>query len=251
MDAESYGRRVDWAQEELQQLLVRLFVRAAKAAGLDRATWMTQATGDGELALVPLGRDEPRVADDYVRHLDAELDRLNRRRVDGDRVRLRVAIAEGAAYPGANGYAGQGVVAVARLLNSTPLRRALAAAPQANLALALSDGVFQALVLGDHTSYVEGDFHRAQVVEKEYRASAWVRVPGVDVHRLDLAGDDADAAPGQAQQGQGPTDEPVGRAAAGAPGPRPQRHEADVMNVFHGGVDARHATFGFSGGSRG
>ncbi|WDZ86009.1 hypothetical protein [Micromonospora cathayae] len=228
--------------------MVQIFTRAAGAAGLDRGSWTTQASGDGELALVPLGRGEPRVVDDYVRHIDAELNRVNRYRTDTDRVRLRIAVDQGVAYPGANGYPGRGVVTVSRLLNSGPLRQALAAAPQANLALILSDDVFRALVLGDHTTYVESDFHEVEVVEKEYRATAWIRVPGAGrpQHQPTGAGSTPDQ-PGEPR----PDDPAAGRDPAGTPGaPQPQQR-ADVMNVFQGAVDASHATFGFSGGSRG
>ncbi|MGC4813962.1 hypothetical protein ACLQ29_25810 [Micromonospora sp. DT228] len=220
---------------------------------MDRSRWVIQPTGDGELALVPPGRNEPRVVDDFVRHVDAELARLNRRRADGERVRLRIAVHQGVAYPSANGFAGQGVVTVSRLLNSAPLHRALTAAPAANVAVALSDDVFRTLVLGDHTTLTERDFRPVTVAEKEYQATAWVRVPGTDVRLLDLgehvghSGQDALTANGLAANGS--TVNQAGRDIVFAGEELPVRRAPAVTNVFHGAVDASQATFGFSGGT--
>ncbi|MGC5285705.1 hypothetical protein [Micromonospora sp. DT231] len=216
---------------------------------MDRSRWVTQPSGDGELALVPPGRNEPRVVDDFVRHVDAELARLNRRRADGERLRLRIAFHHGVAYPSANGFAGQGVVTVSRLLNSAPLHRALTAAPAANMAVALSDDVFRTLVLGDHTTLTERDFRPVTVTEKEYQATAWVRVPGTDMRLLDL-GEHVGHSGQEALAANGSTVNQAGRDIVFAGEERPVRREPGVMNVFHGAVDASHATFGFSGGTR-
>ncbi|KXK60946.1 hypothetical protein AWW66_16095 [Micromonospora rosaria] len=248
MDAESYGRRSDWAQGELQARLVALLDGAAVAAGLDRSGWVTQGSGDGELAFAPVGGSEPRIVDDFVRHLDAELSRLNRLRVDTERLRLRLAVHQGAVRPGPNGHVGKAVVTVSRLVNSTPLRRALAAFPGANLAMILSDDVFQSLVVGEHTTYQADAFREVAVVEKEYRASAWLRVPGADVHQLDLTGTGGTVASPDGGTTSGFTGNRAAPAGAiTADGPT-HRHEAKVMNVFHGTVDACHANFGVAGG---
>jgi hypothetical protein len=241
VDAEGYGGRDDRAQHDMQRTLVRLLEAAAARAQLDRAVWLRQGVGDEELSLVPLGPDEPRMVDDFPRQLDAELARFNRSRAPAERLRLRMALHVGVAYPADNGFAGQGVVAVSRLLNSGPVRSALKLASSANLALIVSDVVFTDVVSQGHTTLGVDDFRRVEVSEKEYRATAWLRVPGVDVHRLDLDG--------SAATSQGAAAEP-----AGLP-PRPARSGGDrgglVTNVFNDEVHATHATFGISGGAHG
>ncbi|WP_422754024.1 hypothetical protein [Micromonospora sp. WMMD708] len=246
VDAEGYGRRDDRAQQDMQEALLRILAAAAGRAHLDRATWTRQGVGDEELSLIPLGPGEPLVVDDLPRQLDAELSRVNRGRSPENRIRLRMAMNVGVAYPADNGFAGQGVVVVSRLLNSTPVRRALKVARTANLALIVSAGLFDDVVCQGHTTLGPGDFRRVDISEKEYQGHAWLRVPGVDVNTLDLSA---------TTDGVAEATDPAGAASAaadrsdGATAPTPPA--AAVMNSFHGEVDARYATFGFSGGARG
>ena len=90
-----------------------------------------------------------------------------------------MAIHFGAAMHADNGYAGQGVVAVSRLVDSAPLRDALAASQEANLAVMLSKQVFDDVVKQGHVSFAETEFTRVRVQVKEYRDEAWVKVVGM------------------------------------------------------------------------
>ncbi|MEV0727661.1 hypothetical protein [Polymorphospora sp. NPDC050346] len=145
---------------------------------------MTQPSGDGEFAVLPPDEPEPRVVDDYVRELATELRLFNEGRLPDWQIRLRLAAHHGVAYSAANGYAGNAPVTVGRLIDSDPARRALAAAPEAPLAVILSRLVFDEIVAGGHTSLRPDDFQPVQVRVKEYADQAWVRVPGVDPARL-------------------------------------------------------------------
>lgn len=158
--------------------------RAAGAAGLDRSRWTTQRSGDGEFAVLPPDEPEPRVVDDYVRELATELRQFNEGRLPDWQIRLRLAAHHGVAYPAANGYAGNAPVTVGRLIDSPPVRQALAVGPEAQLAVILSRLVFDEIVAGGHTSLRVEDFQPVQVRVKEYVDQAWVRVPGIDAARL-------------------------------------------------------------------
>jgi hypothetical protein len=177
VDLQSYGRQDDREQAELQHALVRLLDQAADAARLDRTAWTKQGKGDEELALIPLGANEPRVVDDFVRHLDAALHRFNRNRADHAQMRLRMAIHQGVAYPADNGFAGKGVVVVSRLLNCAAIRAALEL-PSGHLAVILSRTVFEDLVVEGHTSLRPEQLDQVRVTEKEYIEDAWVYKPG-------------------------------------------------------------------------
>jgi hypothetical protein len=229
-DAMDYGRGDDQRHTAMQAGFVEAMDQAGEAAQLSRGKWFTQKAGDGELALLPTTESEPRVVDHFVRELDHALSQHNRGRERNDRLRLRVAIHYGVAYPGPNGLAGQGVVAVSRLLDCRPIREALAAADEANLALILSTRVFEETVQQGHTSHRPVEFRKVAVRHKEYSADAWIRVPGMDVHRLELSTDDDPS------------------SALAPPSDRPRRdHETRksvVHNEFHEKVDARKAIFG-------
>ncbi|MDQ0750164.1 hypothetical protein QF034_004395 [Streptomyces africanus] len=129
VDAQSYGSKNDRRQSEIQHDLPRLLDRAARGAGLDRAQWHIQRKGDEQLAIRPVDGKEPRLVDDYVRHLVAELREYNAQRVPEARMRLRAVVHQGLVELADNGFAGTAVVATARLLNAPALYDALAACP--------------------------------------------------------------------------------------------------------------------------
>jgi hypothetical protein len=229
VDAQSYGDRDDQRQTAVQDGLIRVLTEAADRAGLHRERWDKQPGGDGELAVLPAvdPESEPRVVDDYVRELDVALARYNRWLQPEARLRLRVAMHFGVTFPGSNGYSGQAAVAVSRLIEAQPLRDALSAAPDANLALILSSRVYEEIVQQGHTSLRAADFRKISVQVKKFAEMAWIRVPGVDVHRLDLP--TADESPQRRHDD---------RAHKG--------RNATVVNEFNDTVHAENALFGIS-----
>lgn len=188
VDMRGYSARNGRRQENTQSDLVTLLNNAAREAVLDRGQWLTQPTGDGELSLIPLDGSEPRVLYHFAHELDHELTSYNQDRMIDARMRLRVAIHQGVAYPAANGYAGKAVVVVSRLLDSEPVRNALDTAPRANLALILSAPVYDDMVRGGHTRYRPEAFRQVAVDVKDYTAVAWLWIPHHDVHGLPLGG---------------------------------------------------------------
>jgi hypothetical protein len=239
-DATGYGRGDDQRHTAMQAGFVEVMEQAAEGAQLSREAWFTQPAGDGELALLPATEPEPPVVDDFVRELDAALRRRNRGLERDERLRLRLAIHYGVAYPAPNGLAGQGVVAVSRLLNWEPLRQVLAAADEASLALILSARVFEDTVQQGHTSHRPNAFRKVTVRNKEYSGDAWILTPGADVHRIELsAGPDAPAPPPHVEDA--PRPEQPERERQPGPG-RPA--QPAVHNEFHQAVDAREAVFG-------
>jgi hypothetical protein len=173
VDAARYGRLDSVAQYDVQALLADVLGEAAARAGLDRTRWQSQAQGDGELSLIPPDQPEPRVVDDFIRELDAALRRRNFGRAPESGLKLRAALDYGEAYEAPMGFAGEAVVATARLLASRQLHQALTTG--AHLAVALSPLVYRTVV-NRHTSVDPEQFGRVEVTEKEYRSEAWIRV---------------------------------------------------------------------------
>ncbi|MFE1871941.1 hypothetical protein ACFW9N_13740 [Streptomyces sp. NPDC059496] len=211
VDARGYGSADTARQREIQTVLPRLLSEAAEAAGLDRASWVRQSAGDSEFAVLPAGSDEQALVEPFMRRLDAGLRAHNRDRVPGARVALRAAVHFGPASEAPNGFVGPGPVEVSRILESDPLRRALAAAPDAALAVALTAPVFTELVAQGYTNFRPEEFREVVVEKKEYRGRAWLWVSGYDVHALDLgdsgsgssAGVDSDSGSGSGTDGNG------------------------------------------------
>ncbi|WP_435185484.1 hypothetical protein [Streptomyces sp. bgisy126] len=207
VDARGYGSVDTARQREIQTALPRLLSEAAEAAGLDRASWVRQAAGDSEFAVLPTGSDEQALVEPFMRRLDAGLRAHNRDRVPGARLALRAAVHFGPASEAPSGFAGPGPVEISRILESDPLRRALAAAPDAALAVALTAPVFTELVAQGYTNFRPEEFREVVVEKKEYRGRAWLWVPGYDVHALDL---------GNPEPGVGSGARARARAGAGA-----------------------------------
>jgi len=224
VDAAGYGAGTDQEHRAVQSGLLAVLEAAATRASLRRDRWMTQQAGDGELAVLPRDEPEPVVVDQFVRYLHEALAARNADPATGRELRLRMAIHFGTAMPADNGYAGQGVVAVSRLVESAAVKDALAAAPHACLAVILSRQVFDDVVRQGHVSVPATDFAKVSVEVKEFRDEAWIRVVGV-------------ARPGEVPRRDQP---PASRAA-----PADNR----VNQTFYGDVHAQGATFGISRGA--
>ncbi|MYT96970.1 MULTISPECIES: hypothetical protein [unclassified Streptomyces] len=250
VDAQAYGSNNDRRQSEIQHDLPRLLDHAARRAGLDRDQWQIQRKGDEQLAVRPVDGSEPRLVDDYIRHLVAELRDYNAQRVPEARMRLRAAIHQGLVELADNGFAGTAVVVTSRLLNARPLYEALAEHPGADLVLVLSDEVFRSTVVGRHTSLLPEDFTRVDAQVKEYGAAAWLRVPEIGSSaafarasgKAESSRHADHASEGSAAARSG-LDVASGSDRAGIS----NEYQADQVSVnnLSGPVDARGAVFGF------
>lgn len=224
VDAAGYGGGDDQEHFALQSGLTAALNESAAAVGLRRNLWLKQAMGDGELAILPHDEPEPVVVDDFIRQLDAALADRNRDAPPRARIRLRVAIHFGAAMAADNGYAGQGVVAVSRLLDSLPVRNTLAGSPDANVAVILSRQVFNDVVRQGHVSFPETALAKVRVQVKEYQDEAWVMVVGV----------------GSANPRDEPSESREDSSSAAAQA---------ISQHFHGDVHAPRSVFGISYGT--
>ncbi|GGL28114.1 hypothetical protein [Planomonospora parontospora] len=227
-DLKGYGGGNDKRHEAMQRGFIELHRAAAAEVGTDRGTWVIQPAGDGEIAILPQGEHEPVIVDRYVRTLHHGLTEHNKGLDPHERLRLRVALAFGTAYPSVNGYAGQAVVEASRLVDWAPLKQLFNEKDEANIVLILSARLFEDVVRQGHTSYQEFEFHRVLVSAKEFSGSAWVWAPELDrkdmEHLLDLTEMD--------KRSQNITEGLF--------------RQAEVINNMNGPVDARGAVFGIS-----
>ncbi|MEF3117859.1 hypothetical protein [Streptomyces chrestomyceticus] len=177
-DMEQYSRLETRAQSVMQADLVRALDEAAMLAGLDRAAWARQPQGDQELAILPEGTPEASILGPFVRHLTAQLAALNAHRPATIRMRLRLAVDIGIVEDAALGHAGPAPVAVARYLSAPQLKTALATAHSANLAVIISDQLYQDVVrLGNH-DLDPSQYVRTHVRVKEFGNYGWMHLPG-------------------------------------------------------------------------
>ncbi|MFF4453225.1 hypothetical protein [Streptomyces goshikiensis] len=176
-DMEQYSRLDTLTQSAAQADLVRLLDEAATLTGLDRAAWARQPQGDMEFAVLPADTPEATVLGPFVHRLSACLSTLNAR-PDVPRVRLRLAFDTGVAADAALGHAGPAPIAVARYVNAPQLKAVLSAITSADLAVIVSDRLYQDVVRFGHLSLDPSWYIRAHVQVKEFGGYGWIRVPG-------------------------------------------------------------------------
>jgi hypothetical protein len=225
---ESYSQRDNLLQYRAQQAFQQVVRQAAEELGLDRINWIIQQGGDGELAILPPGTSETTVVTRLTPTVDRLLREHNRGLAPQARVRLRVALHEGLVHlDGANGYPGEAVVTVSRLVDAPPLKAALRALPGANVALIVSDRIYQDVVRHYHDLRPER-FREVSVClpDKGFETQAWIFVPDEDVTTMDGL-DGYPTAPG----GRGTGDATPTRKSAAAPPPPPTAGGGQVFGT--------------------
>ncbi|MFI5651736.1 hypothetical protein ACIA71_11035 [Streptomyces anulatus] len=165
------------SQSTVQSELVRMLDESAALAGLDRTAWTRQPQGDLEFAVLPEATPEDVVLGTFIHHLAVRLGDHNARPA-AQRVRLRMAVDTGVVADAALGHAGPAPVAVARYVNAPQLRAVLATLTAADLAVMVSDRLYQDVVRSGQRDLDPAQYVRAHVRVKEFGGYGWIRVPG-------------------------------------------------------------------------
>jgi hypothetical protein len=146
-DLEQYSAGSDADQIEKQRAMMSMVREACERGALERAHWLTQGQGDGELAVLPPGIDEARVIMALWREFREGLHGYNHRASAGARLRMRIAVHEGVVYIGENGFAGTAINTVCRLRDCHEAKDALRAT-EGDLVLIVSDRIFHDVIHG-------------------------------------------------------------------------------------------------------
>lgn len=166
VDVEKYSARDAREQLRAQTDLRHTLSLAAQNVGLDRSSWYEQVSGDGELVVLPEDVDVSLVVGDFTRQLEMILGEFNRQRTAGTRLRLRVALHHGTLTPGPFGPAGDAPIVVSRLLDAKPVRRVLADQQDRDVALIVSQTLYQDVVRTGFCSLDPGEFQPVRVNAK-------------------------------------------------------------------------------------
>jgi hypothetical protein len=132
--------------ERTQRRLVDVLARARRHAGVDEGAVRPQAQGDGQFTVLPVGIDESVVIPRLLAALGAGLAERDRDVPEQERMRLRVALHRGLVKEADNGWVGSAAIAVHRILDSPPLRLAIAANPAADYVLGVPDFLFRDVI---------------------------------------------------------------------------------------------------------
>jgi hypothetical protein len=175
-DLERYSAGSDADQIEKQRAMMAMVLAACERGALERADWLKQEQGDGELAVLPPGIDEARVITALWREFREGLHRYNRHANAGARLRMRVAVHEGMTYIGENGFAGTAINTVCRLRDCHEAKDALSGTDD-DLVLIASDRIYEDVICGhDALDLPAAAFVETliDIPDKRFRATAYV-----------------------------------------------------------------------------
>ncbi len=179
-DIEGFGRleRSNPVRARLRAALHHLLDHSLTHASID--PWRREHTDHGDCVLVLLDPHTPknRLLHPLVPKLAAALARHNRGAAAAERLRLRVVIAAGEILRDAHGHSGEDLNTAFRLLDSQPLHACLADAA-GDLAVIVSDAIYQAIVKHGYRGIDPADYRPVTVAAKETNTTAWVHAPRV------------------------------------------------------------------------
>ena len=180
VDMANYSRRNNVLQYKAQEEFRSIMDQAAEELAVNRPAWLQQQAGDGELAILPADASERALVAKLTPTLDKLLRQHNMGRSADGRIRLRVAMHQGLVHlDGRNGYPGEAVVTVCRLVDSPVVKDALGRRyPRADVALIVSDQMYNDVVCQYHD--LRPDLFqkvRAELPDKGFAQPAWLYVP--------------------------------------------------------------------------
>ncbi|TDP95027.1 tetratricopeptide repeat protein [Labedaea rhizosphaerae] len=139
--------------------------------------WTMHAAGDGALIVFPGDIDESAMIAALTRSLAAELGRYNKVQPAGERLRVRLSIAQGTLHTTPFGFSDDVTIGVARLVNCSVLRAALVGYPASDVALIVSEDVFHDVIVHERHGLAARSFWPVVAADKEFQAPAWIHVP--------------------------------------------------------------------------
>jgi hypothetical protein len=232
LDVENWSSRPAVTASSIQQALRQIETQALASAGIDTARVARQPRGDGAILALPGDIAKEVITTEFVEALREGISEYDANCSPDESIRLRLALHAGEALEGEGEWAGQPVVVACRLVDSSVIKRVLAAATGCPLALIVSSAWYDAVV---REGYVAADGYREVWVEaKTFADFAWVKTPGrTSVPGL-LPADDA-----ASRRASGS----AARSSPPSPGPDPGREgrvnvsgNAVTHSTVHGGV---------------
>jgi hypothetical protein len=132
--------------------------------------------GDGLAVIFPPDMAAQPIIDSLPERLSGLIRRYNHYSCESARMQLRVAAHIGPVYCDEHGFSGDDVTYLCRMLDAQPLRRALSESA-AELALIVSDYVYDKLVLQRRSLVDQQSFRRVKTQVKRTTVHGWLYLP--------------------------------------------------------------------------
>ncbi|MEV6959058.1 hypothetical protein AB0M97_07620 [Streptomyces sp. NPDC051207] len=237
LDIERFSDRDDVEQAYLRRMLYDITDRALESAGIDETLRLRADRGDAVMELIDANAPVTALLRALLTEVPAQLRQINRMASRSAQIRLRGVVATGwVAVDLQGGWVGSDLNRACRLLDADLLRAALRERPD-DLALCVSDALYQGVVRHDHPGVPASEFHPVTLDSKNGPLRAWLHGP------LPAAADPENHCSGGTEQAPGGSgDRPApqchgvptgGPASAGSRGTPASGH---VFNVSGGAV---------------
>jgi hypothetical protein len=172
--------RDDEIQRHLRRSLYQILKETFGQCGIwwdNNDDLLHEDRGDGVLIVIDARIPTGYLIDPLVDRLRSRLRRYNRVSSAAAAIQLRMALHAGQVSRDANGFAGEAVIQLCRILNAAALRRALADS-EADLALIVSDYVYNAVIRHGPGLIDPDDYSPVRGSVKKTRIRAWASIPG-------------------------------------------------------------------------
>jgi tetratricopeptide (TPR) repeat protein len=177
-DIEGFSRpeRSNPLRVRMRDALYGLISRSLRESGIESGRAEETDHGDCVLILFDASIPKARLFDPFLHRLNAALARRNRDLPRNERLRLRIVIHAGELLRDAHGHSGEDLNTAFRLLDSDILRANLAAA-SGDLAVIVSDSIYQAIVKHGYGRIEPAAYRPVSVIAKETTAIGWIYLP--------------------------------------------------------------------------
>ncbi|MCK2240837.1 MULTISPECIES: hypothetical protein [unclassified Crossiella] len=188
VDIAKFGTRDDRFQLLLRSGLAAVLKQAFEESGIDWDELAIEDRGDGKCLLIPASVSKVRLLDPLISRLAVALRQHNQFTSEQGQIRLRMSVHAGEVHRDRDGWSGTDLNFAFRLVGSEALYEVLAAVPEAELVVIVSEAIHNAVVRHGYGAVDPASFHQIEVQRKEVSAEAWVHVPGIlaPLARLEL-----------------------------------------------------------------
>ncbi|WP_190862164.1 hypothetical protein [Actinomadura sp. RB99] len=160
--------------QQMREAMYRIVQHATAAVHLSRVECHQEDRGDGFFLLAPIGFGVHTLVDPLMSLVRTGLRKVNKTLHPDNQLRLRMAVHEGYVYRDQEGFVGKDLNHLFRLLNAPAFR---ASFESGELALIVSDDVYQDVVKWGPGLVEPAEFQQVVVTNKETRCLAWVNLP--------------------------------------------------------------------------
>jgi hypothetical protein len=173
----SCDNRTEDAREHLRAGMYKALIEALEGSGIRWADCSHKDEGDGAIVTLAPGFSADALIAEFPGRLRDQIGHHNRMSAEANRMQLRLAVHVGRVCWDAHGVVSDDLTRLSRLLDADPVRAALAESGS-ELAVVVSDYVFETHVLRRPSLADPASFKPLRCMVKHTFVSGWLYLPG-------------------------------------------------------------------------